>query len=29
MRLNIAPAPEELRRNQDYDPVARLKDLQV
>ena len=29
MRLDQAPAPEELRRNQGFAPAARLKDLQV
>jgi NADPH-dependent 2,4-dienoyl-CoA reductase/sulfur reductase-like enzyme len=29
MRLDIAPAPEELRRNQGFDPGERLKTLQV
>ena len=29
MRLDQAPAPEELRRNPEFDPGARLKTLQV
>jgi hypothetical protein len=29
MRLDQAPAPEELRRNPDFDAAARLKTLQI
>jgi hypothetical protein len=29
MRLEQAPAPEELRRNPGFDPGARLKSLQA